>query len=128
MILILIGIINTIWFFNKNSISQEDFFNNAVKTSYHRSYDGIVKRKYYQKEGGRNTIVIEKNGFETHFDYVYEKSYLYEFIEIGDTLIKRNRNNSIVIKRAELDTTINLKFENLKGAELYSEKNEFLNN
>ena len=50
------------------------------------------------------------------------------FIKVGDTLIKRNGSNSIVIKRAELDTIINLKFENLKGAELYSEKNEFLNN
>ena len=127
-ILILIGIINTIWFFEKNDISQEEFFNQAVKTSYYRSYEGIVKRKFYLKEGGRNVFVLEKNGKTLQTDYVYEKPNLYEFIEIGDTLIKRNGTNSVIIKRSELDTTIYLKFENLKGAELYSKNNKYLNN
>ena len=127
-ILILIGIINTIWFFVKNDISQEEFFNQAVKTSYYRSYDGIVKRKFYLKEGGRNVFVLEKNEKTLQLDYVYEKPNLYEFMEIGDTLIKRNGTNSVIIKRSELDTTIYLKFENLKGAELYSENNQYLNN
>jgi hypothetical protein len=128
LILILIGIINTIWFFEKNDISQEEFFNQAVKTSYNRSYEGIVKRKFYLKEGGRNVFVLEKNGKPLQTDYVYEKPNLYEFMEIGDTLIKRNGTNSVIIKRSELDTTIYLKFENLKGAELYSENNKYLNN
>jgi hypothetical protein len=127
-ILILIGIINTIWFFEKNDISQEEFFNQAVKTSYYRSYDGIVKRKFYLKEGGRNVFVLKKNGKNLQLDYVYEKPNLYEFMEIGDTLIKQNGTNSVIIKRSELDTTIYLKFENLKGAELYSENNKYLNN
>jgi hypothetical protein len=127
-VLILIGIINTIWFFEKNNISQEDFFNKAVSDSYNESYDGIVKRKFYIKEGGRNVFILEKNGITMQLDYVYEKSNLYEFMEIGDTLIKRKGTNSIIIKRSELDTTIYLKFENLKGAELYSENNKYLNN
>lgn len=126
-ILILIGIINTIWFFEKNDISQEEFFNQAVKTSYYRSYDGIVKRKFHLKEGGRNVFVLEKNGKTLQLDYVYEKPNLYEFMEIGDTLIKRNGTNSVIIKRSELDTTIYLKFGNLKGAELYSVNNQYLN-
>ena len=125
-ILILIGIINTIWFFEKNDISQEEFFNQAVKTSYYRSYDGIVERKFYLKEGSRNVFVLEKNGKTLQLDYVYEKPNLYEFMEIGDTLIKRNGTNSVIIKRSELDTTIYLKFENLKGAESYSENNQYL--
>ena len=127
LILIIIGILNTIWFFNKNSFSQEEFFNKVVKTSYYRSYDGIVQRKFYLKEGGRNVFVLEKNGKTLQLDYVYEKPNLYEFMEIGDTLIKRNGTNSVIIKRSELDTTIYLKFENLKGAESYSENNQYLN-
>lgn len=126
-ILILIGIINTIWFFEKNDISQEDFFNKAVSDSYNESYDGIVKRKFYLKEGGRNVFILEKNGITMQLDFVYEKPNLYEFMEIGDTLIKRNGTNSIIIKRSELDTTIYLKFENLKGVESYSETNRYLN-
>jgi hypothetical protein len=126
-VLILIGIINTIWFFEKNNISQEDFFNKAVSDSYNESYDGIVKRKFYIKEGGRNVFILEKNGITMQLDYVYEKSNLYEFMEIGDTLIKRKGTNSIIIKRSELDTTIYLKFENLKGAESYSVNNQYLN-
>jgi len=108
--------------------SQEEFFNNAVKTSYDRTYDGIVKHKYHLKEGNRGIIVIEKSGLKTELDYIYEKQNLYELIKIGDTIIKRKRTNSIAIKRNELDTIINLKFENIKGAELYSENNKYLNN
>ena len=65
---------------------------------------------------------------EAQLDFVYERPNLYEFIKIEDTPIKRNGSNSIVIKRSELDTTIYFKFENLKGAELYSENNKYLNN
>jgi hypothetical protein len=126
-ILILIGIINTIWFFEKNNISQEDFFNKAVSNSYNESYDGIVKRKFYLKEGGRNVFILEKNGITMQLDFVYEKPNLYEFMEIGDTLIKKSGTNSIIIKRSQLDTTLYLKFENLKGAESYSENNQYLN-
>lgn len=126
-ILILIGIINTIWLFKKNDFSQEDFFNKAVSESYNESYDGIVKQKFYLKEGGRNVFVLEKNGITMQLDYVYEKPNLYGFIEIGDTLIKRNGTNSIIIKRSELDTTIYLKFENLKGAKSNYENNQYLN-
>jgi hypothetical protein len=126
-ILILIGIINTIWFFEKNYISQEDFFNKAVSDSYNESYNGIVKRKFYLKEGGRNVFILEKNGITMQLDYVYEKPNLYEFMEIGDTLIKKSGTNSIIIKRSKLDTTMYLKFENLKGAESYSKNNQYLN-
>ncbi len=108
-------------------MSQDDFFNKAVSDSYNQSYDGIVKQKFYIKEGGRNVFILEKNGITMQLDYVYEKPNLYEFMQIGDTLIKRNGTNSIIIKRSELDTTIYLKFENLKGAELYSENNKYLN-
>ena len=81
-ILILIGIINTIWFFTKNDISQEDFFNKAVSDSYNESYDGIVKRKFYLKESGRNVFILEKNGITMQLDYVYENPNLYEFIKL----------------------------------------------
>jgi hypothetical protein len=115
-------------FFYKNSFTQEEFFNKAVKTSYYRSYNGIVKRKYYLKEGGRHTIIIGKDGFKIHFDYVYEKQSLYEFIKVGDTLIKRSGSHSIVIKRSGFDTVIYLKLEKIKGVGLYFENNKFLNN
>ncbi len=128
LILILIGIITTIRFFDKNVISQEEFFNELVENSFRESYDGIVKQKYYLKEGGRDVIVLEKNGINTRLDYIHEKSNLYEFIKIGDTVIKKNGSNSITIKRLELDTTIYFKFDKVKNAELYSENNKYLNN
>ncbi|MBD0825521.1 hypothetical protein [Aestuariibaculum marinum] len=128
LILILIGIINTIWFLKTNEFSQEDFFNKAVFDSYNESYNGIIREKFYLKEGGRNIFVLDQDGITKRLDYVYQNPKLYEFLEIGDTLIKRPQTNSIIIKRTKLDTTINLKFENLKGTELYSKNNKYLNN
>ncbi|GGZ94705.1 MULTISPECIES: hypothetical protein [Flavobacteriaceae] len=127
-ILILIGFINTVWFFDKHSISEEDFFNNAVKTSYNKSYDGIITQKFYKKEGGRDIIVLEKNGITTQMDFVYQNPILYQYLKVGDTLIKTKNSNSIVVKRAKLDTTINLTFENLKGVKKYSINNPYLKN
>ena len=126
LFLILLGIITTIRFFIKNTESQEDFFNELVESTFKESYDGIIKQKYYQKEGGRDIIVLHKNGIETKLEYPYEKPNFYKFLKIGDTLIKKKDTNSIIIKRLELDTIIHFKFDNVKGSQLYSENNKFL--
>lgn len=62
-IIILIGIVNVIWFLKKTEISQEHFFNSAFSHSYEASYNGIVVEKYYDKDNhGRDVIVINNNG------------------------------------------------------------------
>lgn len=117
-IIILIGIVNVIWFFKKTQISKEEFFNTAVSNSYKESYHGIVLEKYYDKYNhGRDVIVIENNGIKTKFDFVYQKKELYDFININDTLTKTVNTNFIRIKRKDLDTIIPLEFEMLKGSE-----------
>jgi hypothetical protein len=127
LILLLLGIVTTINLFTKNVVSQEEFFNDLVENSFRESYSGIVKKKYYLREGGRDVIVLLKDGLKTRLDYIHEKQNLYEFIEVGDTVIKKNGSNSIIIKRSELDTTIYFKFDNVKSSELYSKNNKFLN-
>jgi len=126
LIIILIGIINVNWFFNKNSISQEEFFNNAVTTSYRESYEGVVIDKYHEKRGDREMIVIENNGTKRIFDYVYEKRDLFNFIKINDTLIKKGNTNRIQVKRNNFDTIIPLKFEKIKGFNIYSKNNNLI--
>ncbi len=99
LILLLLGIVTTINLFTKNVVSQEEFFNDLVENSFRESYSGIVKKKYYLREGGRDVIVLLKDGIKTRLDYIHEKQNLYEFIEVGDTVIKKNGSNSIIIKR-----------------------------
>lgn len=107
--------------------SKEEFFNNAVKMSYDESYSGIVEKKYYDKYNhGRNIIVIENNGIDRKLDYIYHGQGLYDFIKLGDSILKNNNSNSIRLKRNKLDTIIFLRFENIIGAKIYSEKNEML--
>jgi hypothetical protein len=125
-IVMLIGIVSVIWFFNKNYITQEEFFNNAVSNSYIESYSGVVVDKYYEKNGGRDRIVVENNGVKRIFDFVYETGELHDFVQINDTLIKIKNTNQILIKRNNFDTLFPLKFENLKGSDIYSKGNELI--
>lgn len=107
-------------------MSQEEFFNKAVSGSYQKSYKGIVIKKYYNKDHGRDIIIIENKGFKRIFDLVYEKKELYSFIKINDTLIKEIKTNYLRIKRKNLDTILYLKFENIKGSDIYSNRNNLI--
>jgi hypothetical protein len=111
----------------KNYESREEIFNEIVENSFKESYEGIIKKKYYLKERGFDVVILEENGTEIQLDYLHEKPNFYDFLKIGDTLIKQNDSNSIIIKRSELDTTIYFKFDNVKGSDLYSKNNDFLN-
>ncbi len=121
IILIGAGFIITSIFFSKNYKSQEDFYNQAVNEILLESYYGVVVNKFYDKYNhGRNKVIISHNNIENALDFVYEKQEIYNFIKIGDTLIKEKNLLEFQIKRKNLDTVIKLKFENIKGYEDFS--------
>ena len=129
MFLILLGIINVIYFFNNNLISQEEFFNKAVYNSFKESYRGIVTNKYRDVDNhSRDLIIIQNNKTRKSLDFVYHRKELYNFIKINDTLIKDINTNHLKIKRKNLDTIISFGFENIKNSGVFSQKNNFIEN
>jgi hypothetical protein len=104
--------------------SDEEFFNNAVSTSFDESYHGVVIEKYHDQ--GRNIILIKNDNGLKSLDYVYQKKAIYKWVSIGDSIIKKTETNTIRIKNSRFDTLILLKFDNLKGYEIYSKKTNCL--
>ncbi len=120
MVSISIGMIMTIYFFSSLDISQKSFYERAVVNSKNGSYRGVITKKF--NGAGREKIMLDYGRIE--MDFVYERSSLYEFIQIGDTLVKKRDSLQIRIIREALDTIIPLKFENIKDSKKYD---EFLN-
>jgi hypothetical protein len=123
-IIISLGIITTFFFFNDIYESPDDFYPNAVKKSFVRSYNGAVVKKFVS--GARKKIVLNNSSFSEEIDFIYEKFDIYEFIQLEDILIKEKNSLDLQIKRGSFDTIIHLKFENIKGSEKYASPVELL--
>ncbi|MCF6296217.1 MAG: hypothetical protein L3J25_11095 [Flavobacteriaceae bacterium] len=123
-IILSLGIITTIIFFINNYESPNDFYPNAVNKSFARSYEGVVIKKFIS--GARKKIVLNDSSFKEEIDFIYEKFDIYEFIQLGDTLLKEKNSLNLQIKRRSFDTIIQLKFENIKGSENYESPLELL--
>ena len=112
MVVIIIGMSMTIYFFSTLDMSQKGFYESAIENSKNQSYHGIVTKKYYS---GRERVVLALGSSRLlDMDFVYENPSLYEYIQVGDTLEKKKGFLKIRIIRDKRDTIISLKFENIK--------------
>ena len=112
IIYILIGLV----FFSCKFKSQEDFYYESIDETLEEHYNGVVVSKFYDKfnHGINKVLILDNNNNNKELDFVYEKPSLYEYIRIGDTLIKEKGTLKLRIKRVFLDTIIELKLENIK--------------
>ncbi|NVN18056.1 hypothetical protein GUA46_06870 [Muricauda sp. HICW] len=123
--LLIIWVVVTINLFNREVVSQEKFFDQAVKQVYKENFHGLVTKKYIDKNNrGRKKIVLDHGAEEV--DLVYEKSELYDFIRLNDSIEKKKNTLYLRIKRNDKDTLIILKFENVKGYSNYIHKYDSL--
>ncbi len=125
LIIIAVCLFISAFFLRCRSKTQEDFYNESVAEVLAEAYNGIVVSKYYDKfNHGTNKVIISNNGDEKELNFVYEKPDLYNFIKIEDTLIKEKNLLFLQIKRKNLDTVIELKFENIKGIERFGNEQD----
>ena len=120
----LIGFLIFLIFFLK-PLSQRDFYDQVVNSVLQEEYIGSVIDKYIDKnEHNFKKLVIDQNGQHKTILLNFESIQLFDFIKVGDTLVKKKNLLQLEIKRKNLDTIIPLKFENVKGHEKYSNGTE----
>ncbi len=111
-----------------DNITQKEFFDKVVYDEYHARYSGIVVDKYID-EGNhlRRIVELKHNVFGINKkDFTFQSLEFFDFIKVGDTLIKDSKTVKLGIKRMDLDTIISLDFGNLKGHDIYNRENPFL--
>ncbi|MEK6155681.1 hypothetical protein WIW50_20645 [Flavobacteriaceae bacterium 3-367] len=108
--------------------TQKEKFDKHVYDEYHSKYNGIVIAKYIDNnDHNRHIIKIEHEVFGINRkDLTFQSLQLFDFIQVGDTLLKDNQSIKLNIKRMNLDTVIPLDFGNVKGKNLYYWENQYV--
>lgn len=87
----------------------------SIKNRYYEmKFEGIVSDKYIDKNGGRRTLRIKEFQNNLRLDMSYESYELYEFIEIGDSLIKDSSGVEFYIVSETKDSILKFEFANLR--------------
>ncbi|ASV30727.1 hypothetical protein CJ263_11145 [Maribacter cobaltidurans] len=99
-----------------------------VHDEYHSKYDGLVIKKYIDKQNrGRPIIIIRNEIFGNNKkDFVFQSNGIFDFIQVGDSISKAKESLILRIKRTNMDTVIKLDFGKIKGSEKYASENQYL--
>ena len=108
--------------------TQKEKFDKYVYDEYYSKYSGIVMDKYIDgNDHNRHIIKIKNEIFGTNKkDLTFQSLQLFNFIQVGDTLLKDNKSIKLQIKRTDLDRVIPLDFGNVKGRGLYYWENQYV--
>ncbi|WP_158657130.1 hypothetical protein [Maribacter cobaltidurans] len=108
--------------------TQKEFFDKMVHDEYHSKYDGLVIKKYIDKQNrGRPIIIIRNEIFGNNKkDFVFQSNGIFDFIQVGDSISKAKESLILRIKRTNMDTVIKLDFGKIKGSEKYASENQYL--
>ena len=90
-----------------SSISYEEFIN-RYRTE---EYSGLVIAKYIDRDEHNYQKVILKHEYgERILLFNHETGGLFNYIEVGDSLVKKNGTLDVNILRENFDTTITMRF------------------
>lgn len=85
-----------------SGINEEEFFLKA-------EFNGAITQKYKdRKQHNYETLIIENDTLQQTILFDFVMGGLYEFLEVGDTLLKKPGTLDLRLKRKDLDTLITL--------------------
>lgn len=98
-----------------NLIKSSEGHSEAVVEAYRaRNFSGLIVDKYIdRKQHSYEKIVINENNQERVIIFNPEKGGLFNFLEVGDSIIKTEGNLKVLVIREDTDTIINMRFTNI---------------
>ena len=94
--------------------SSNEQHNLFIESYRIESYSGNIVKKFVDKEQhGYRTIVVDDNNTERSILLEYEKGGLYSFLNVGDSINKKEGDLSVSISRENIDTIIHMRFTNI---------------
>lgn len=97
--------------------NEEEYFNSLIKSYSNYTFDGVVTKKYIDEPNHSLSKIVISSKYDPDFIFIsdFEDICFYNFIQIGDSLKKDKPSLAIKLKRKDVDTTIFLRFKNVKG-------------
>lgn len=105
ILIVIVGV----WFIKTREYSDEDYLE-AVKMYKRNTYKGRVLDKYMDSRYYEYITLLEIYNIKTTISMDLEVSGLYDFIEVGDSIIKKSGEMKVRIIRQSLDTIYEMKF------------------
>lgn len=112
-ILAILIVIGGVWFIKTREYSDEDYIE-VVKMYKRNTYKGRVLDKYMDSRYYEYITLLEIYNIKTTISMDLEVSGLYDFIQVGDSIIKKSGELQVrIIRESEnLDTIYQMKFNN----------------
>ncbi len=106
-----IGLLFIIIWFSQIIPTPEEDINMAVNAYKIEEYEGLIVDKFIdRKEHNFKKVIINENNQQRVILFDIEISGLYDFLEIGDSIIKNKGELRVRVIRNELDTILKMKF------------------
>lgn len=114
--LALIAIIFLIKYIDKNALYWARMHDDAFRQ---KEFNGIILDKYIDPNEHQNkTIILMQDNIERTIIFNLEKSGIYGFFEIGDSIIKDAGTLQIRVIRHDLDSVLEMEFSGLPDKSL----------
>jgi len=92
----------------EHEIAQKQIVNNYKSLCY----SGKITKKYIDRnDHSYEKVIINNENQNTTLRFSFEASGLYDYLRIGDSIIKKKDSLSVRVIRSHIDTTINMKFK-----------------
>jgi len=90
-------------FFMYHFKSPNKIRSTKFKDDISKEFNSIVINKYIDKENhGYNTCLFKNKDNTIKFIFGFDRSGLFEYIEIGDSIIKPSGDSLVIVKRNEI--------------------------
>jgi len=91
--------------------SAQESYDNVVKSYRQEKYSGVIINKFIDKDEHMNKKVIVKHKYgEKVILFNFEAGGLYDYLIVGDSVIKNDGEIKLRVIRNDIDTTIEMKF------------------
>jgi len=85
---------------NRNSPSDEDVYKSAYESVKFTKYEGKISKKFFFKNSQNYPSILVKNKLGTQkIMFIYDKSGLYEYLQVGDSIYKEYGKYDVFIIR-----------------------------
>lgn len=114
--LALIGILFLIKHIDENALDRAYMFDDAYRQ---KEFTGIILDKYIDiKEHQNKTIILKEDYNERTIIFNLEKNGIFDFFEVGDSIIKVAGTLQVRVIRHNIDTVLDMKFSGLPDKSL----------
>ena len=109
--LAVVGLIVIYFWFKSLSSSDEEEYNSAINAYKSDQYNGVIINKYKdENQHNYQKVILDELGSDKVLLFNIETSGVYDFLEVGDSLMKENGSLCIRVIRNDLDTILEMSF------------------